>query len=158
MLKIKKERIFVTAFFLFPVLFMNFVDVSLATTATNQLEMNHKNVLKSQAHLIISSQISAFGKSDIDKAYSFASPFIKSKFNTAENFGEMVRFGYPMIWAPKEYKFLEFNLFNDNLIQRVLFIDAQERIFMFDYELKKYDSGDWLINGVFPVQSSSSGA
>ena len=108
--------------------------------------------------LIISSQINAFQNFDTKKAYSFASPFIKSKFSNADKFGSMVKSAYPMIWEPKEFKFLEFTLFNESLIQRVLFIDKNERIFMFDYEIKNYGQDEWLINGVYQVKKTSSGA
>ena len=113
-------------------------------------------ILKKTAQNVISSQIDAFRNLDVNTAYSFASPFIRSKFSNAKVFGEMVATGYPMIWAPKKYKFLEFNLFNGALIQRVLFIDSMEKIFIFDYEIREYNSNTWLINGVFPVKSSVS--
>ncbi len=120
------------------------------------LEKTDTIILEQKAQKIISSQIDAFRKLDVKTAYKFASPFIKSKFANPDVFGEMVASGYPMIWSPKEYKFLEFNLFNGALIQRVLFVDSMEKIFMFDYEIKEYGSNTWLINGVFPVNSSTS--
>jgi len=134
------------------------INLGLAELPTKTSEKADLITLEAKAHKVISSQIGAFQKLDINTAYAFASPFIKSKFANAEIFGKMVRSGYPMIWAPKDYKFLDFNLFNGSLIQRVLFVDSQERIFVFDYELKKYSPDKWLINGVFPVQSSISGA
>ena len=134
------------------------INLGLAELPAKTSEKADLIVLEANAHKVISSQIDAFRKLDINTAYAFASPFIKSKFTNAENFGEMVRSGYPMIWAPNDYKFLDFNAFNGFLIQRVLFVDSQERIFVFDYELKKYSPDRWLINGVFPVQSSISGA
>ena len=114
--------------------------------------------LEAKAHKIISSQIDAFRKSDIDEAYNFASPFIKSRFANAEIFGQMVKNGYPMIWSAKDYKFLEFTFFNGALVQRVLFMDSKDRIFVFDYELRQYGSETWLINGVFKVNSAGTGA
>ena len=79
-------------------------------------------------------------------------------FKNADIFGSMVKSSYPMIWAPKEFKFLEFTFFNESLIQRVLFIDKNERIFTFDYEIKIYGKDNWLINGVYQVKKSQSGA
>ena len=141
-----------------PFWFASLSNLALAETTTTLVEQNEKEILEAKAHEIISSQIDAFQKSDITTAYSFASPVIKSKFASAKIFGRMVESGYPMIWSPKEYKFLEFNFFNGSLIQRVLFVDSQNRIFMFDYELKQYQPDNWLINGVFLVQSAMSGA
>ena len=113
--------------------------------------------MENKAQLIISSQISAFENFDIDQAYSFASPFVKSKFTNSDIFGSMVKSAYPMIWAPKEFKFLDFTFFNESLIQRVLFIDKNENIFIFDYEIKNYGQDKWLINGVYQVKKSSTG-
>ena len=135
-----------------------FSAVFMAFGIEKNVDSERINNLENKAQLIISSQINAFQNFDINKAYSFASPFIKSKFTSADIFGSMVKSAYPMIWEPKEFKFLEFTLFNESLIQRVLFIDKNERIFMFDYEIKNYGQDRWLINGVYQVKKSSSGA
>ena len=128
--------------------------------SNNKILAQDKNLLllENKAKLIISSQIKAFKYQNVAEAYSFASPFIKSKFANAVVFGSMVKSSYPMIWAPKEFKFLEFNFFNESLIQRVLFIDKNDQIFMFDYEIKNYGQDQWLINGVYQVNKPSSGA
>ncbi len=123
----------------------------------NYAESKSISELENKAQLIISSQISAFENFDIDQAYSFASPFVKSKFTNSDIFGSMVKSAYPMIWAPKEFKFLDFTFFNESLIQRVLFIDKNENIFIFDYEIKNYGQDKWLINGVYQVKKSSTG-
>ncbi len=121
-------------------------------------ETTENLLLEDKAQFIISNQINAFKNSNVNKAYSFASPFIKSKFANAEIFATMVKSSYPMIWAPTNYRFLEFTYFNASLIQRVLFIDENESMFIFDYELKNYGDDNWLINGVYQVKKSSSGA
>ena len=129
------------------------------TSANNIFSETTENLLlEDKAQFIISTQINAFKNSNVNKAYSFASPFIKSKFANAEIFATMVKSSYPMIWAPTDYRFLEFTYFNASLIQRVLFIDENESIFIFDYELKNYGDDNWLINGVYQVKKSSSGA
>ena len=133
--------------------------VFFVTFYTKKTFANDDNIsnLENKAQLIISSQISAFLNYDTKEAYSFASPVIKSMFKNADIFGSMVKSSYPMIWAPKEFKFLEFTFYNESLIQRVLFIDKNEKIFMFDYEIKNYGEDNWLINGVYQVKKSQSG-
>ena len=152
------NRIIKVAIFLLPLCLIVSVFPLLAEDSYKTPKENELISLKAKAHKIISSQIDAFRKSDIDEAYTFASPFIKSRFANAEIFGQMVKKGYPMIWSAKDYKFLEFTFFNGALVQRVLFMDSKERIFVFDYELRQYESETWLINGVFKVRSASSGA
>ena len=128
--------------------------VFFVTFYTKKTFANDDNIsnLENKAQLIISSQISAFLNYDTKEAYSFASPVIKSMFKNADIFGSMVKSSYPMIWAPKEFKFLEFTFYNESLIQRVLFVDKNERIFTFDYEIKNYGEDKWLINGVYQVK------
>ena len=155
--KLKKTKVFAFYLILTSLFLMIFSTMILGELSSEKLR-DSESSLKVKAHDIISSQIEAFRKSDINTAYTFASPFIKSKFSNAEKFGKMVQTGYPMIWSPKNYKFLDFDVFNGALIQRVLFIDLQERIFVFDYEIRKYNANTWLINGVYPVKSSISGA
>ena len=118
----------------------------------------YKESLKAIAREIITEQVEAFKSLDLDKAYSFASPMIKSMFASPDIFGRMVQSGYPMIWSPREFKFLNFTLFNGSIVQRIMFIDTKEDTYLFDYELRKYQDGLWLINGVYPVENSASGA
>ena len=152
------NRIIKVAIFLVPFSLIVPVFPILAKDSYETPKENELINLKAKAHEIISSQIDAFRKSDVDEAYTFASPFIKSRFANAEIFGQMVKKGYPMIWSAKDYKFLEFTFFNGALVQRVLFMDSKERIFVFDYELRQYESETWLINGVFKVRSENAGA
>ena len=49
---------------------------------------------------VISKQIEAFRADDFATAFTFASPNIRSMFGTPDNFGVMVRRGYPMVWRP----------------------------------------------------------
>ena len=37
------------------------------------------------------------------------------------------------------------------------FIDKNERIFTFHYEIKNYGEDNWLINGVYQVKKAQSG-
>ena len=50
----------------------------------------------------IQSQIEAFQADDFPRAFTFASPAIKGMFGTSENFGAMVKQGYPMVYRPAE--------------------------------------------------------
>ena len=146
------KKLFSISIIIFSVLFLAL------STEKNYADTKNISDLENRAQFIISSQINAFQNFDINKAYSFASPFIKSKFTNANIFGSMVKSAYPMIWEPKEFKFLDFTFFNESLIQRVLFIDKNRKIFMFDYEIKNYGQERWLINGVYQVKKSTSGA
>ncbi len=54
---------------------------------------------------VISDQIAAFRVDDVATAFGFASPSIRQMFGSPENFGQMVRSGYPMVWRPADVRF-----------------------------------------------------
>jgi hypothetical protein len=104
---------------------------------------------------VISSQIDAFLQDDFVTAFDFASPFIRNFFRTPENFGQMVRNGYPMVWRPSDVEFLSTDQRDGALIQNVMIRDANGALFLLEYEMIETESG-WLINGV-RVQEAGDG-
>ena len=105
----------------------------------------------------ISSQIEAFRADDFDEAFSFASPNIRNMFGTSDNFGLMVRRGYPMVWRPGELKFLELRDDQGLLWQKVLVQDQDGSYFVLDYQMVETSDG-WRINGVYLVRPPEVGA
>ena len=98
----------------------------------------------------ISSQIEAFKKNNLKKAYRFAAPNIQAQFPNPEVFGLMVRNGYPVIWRPKSFKFTKFQDLGNKSIQRVLFQSYNDSLEIYDYILEKYDDL-WKISGVLTI-------
>jgi hypothetical protein len=105
----------------------------------------------------IQNQMEAFRAEDAEAAFAFASPMIKGYFGTPERFGQMVRGGYPMIWAPSTVEYLGLRREQGRLLQRVLVRDAENAIFLFDYDMVATPDG-WQINGVYPVAEGGAGA
>ena len=101
----------------------------------------------------ISLQIVAFKKNDIEEAYTFAAPNIQAQFPNPETFGLMVRKGYPIIWKPKSFKFVNFKDLGDKCIQRVLFQSYNGSLETYDYILEK-DNNLWKIAGVLTIRSA----
>jgi hypothetical protein len=95
----------------------------------------------------IQQQLDAFRADDVGAAFSFASPNIKGIFGTPENFGMMVRNGYPMVWRPAGVQYLELREVAGNLWQRVMVTDQAGQTHMLDYQMIKTGDG-WQINGV----------
>ena len=56
---------------------------------------------------IIESQLEAFQRDDGTRAFSYASPGIRQRFGTADNFMAMVRSGYAAVYRPQEVEFLD---------------------------------------------------
>lgn len=105
----------------------------------------------------IQSQIDAFQNDDFAQAFTFASPNIKSLFGTPENFGLMVRQGYPMVHRPADVKMLDLRSEGGRLWQRVMITDQQGRTHMLDYQMIETAEG-WQINGVQLLPAPGVGA
>ncbi|MEY8842319.1 DUF4864 domain-containing protein [Cribrihabitans sp. XS_ASV171] len=95
----------------------------------------------------IRAQIEAFRADDFTTAFTYASPTIRNLFGTPENFGTMVRNGYPMVWRPDGLRFLELREIAGNLWQKVKITDAEGRVHILDYQMVRQEDG-WKINGV----------
>ena len=96
----------------------------------------------------IQSQIDAFLEDDVARAFTCASPGIQGIFRTPENFGRMVREGYPMVWRPESLRFLDLREVDGALWQKVLIEDAQGATHLLDYRMEPDGEGRWRIDGV----------
>lgn len=115
------------------------------------LNLNEFEAVQNKIELVISDQIKAFARLDVDGAYFHASQSIKSIFPNSETFGAMVKNSYPMIWAAKEYKFLKTSYISGSVVQKVMFTDSGGGIHFFDYALKNTGKR-WVISGVYMVK------
>ena len=106
-----------------------------------------------EVRFTISSQIDAFKKNDVKKAYTFAAPNIQAQFPNPDLFGLMVRNGYPIIWRPKSFKFTEFKDLGETCVQRVLFQSYSGSLKSYDYILEK-NNNLWKIAGVITITSA----
>lgn len=96
----------------------------------------------------IGAQIEAFLVDDFATAFTYASPNIQGLFGNSENFGRMVRQGYPMVWRPGDVQYLELRDEGGLLWQKVLIRDRQGGLHVLDYQMIRMGDG-WRINGVY---------
>lgn len=96
----------------------------------------------------IDAQIEAFLADDFAKAFTYASPSIQGLFGNSENFGRMVRQGYPMVWRPGDVQFLELRDEGGLLWQKVMIRDQAGGLHVLDYQMIRTGEG-WRINGVY---------
>lgn len=106
---------------------------------------------------VIGAQLEAFQADDVATAFTFASPVIKNMFGTAENFGLMVRRGYPMVWRPADVRFLGLETRGGQQVQRVLITDSAGNLHALDYYMVETAEG-WQINGVHILPALDVGA
>jgi Domain of unknown function (DUF4864) len=95
----------------------------------------------------IESQMEALQADDFARAFTFASPNIKGIFGTPENFGAMVKQGYPMVYRPAEVEMGELREIAGNLWQRVRVVDQAGAAWYLDYMMIETAEG-WQINAV----------
>ena len=95
----------------------------------------------------IGAQIDAFRADDFARAFTFASPTIRNMFRTPENFGGMVRNGYPMVWRPADVRYLDLRDVDGALWQKVRITDGAGRVHILDYQMIRLENG-WKINAV----------
>ena len=103
---------------------------------------------------VISGQIEAFKADDFDSAFDFAHPTIQNIFRNPENFGRMVREGYPMVWRPAEVDYLPLREENGRVLQDLRVVDAEGRVFLLEYQMRETADG-WRISGVRILEQST---
>jgi hypothetical protein len=105
----------------------------------------------------IQSQIDAFLADDFARAFTYASPNIKGIFGTPENFGAMVKNGYPMVYRPADVQMMELREVAGNLWQRVRITDQAGAGWLLDYMMVETAEG-WQINAVQLLPAPDVGA
>ena len=96
---------------------------------------------------VIEAQLDAFRRDDAQRAFSFATPDIRFRFGTAENFMQMVRTSYPAVYRPRTVRFERFEVVDDQVIQPVRLTDAEGRGWLAFYAMERQPDGSWRIDG-----------
>ena len=102
---------------------------------------------KEDVHETITLQLEAFLDDDFVRAFTYASSSIRTMFQTPENFGNMVRNGYPMVWRPEKFTFLEHRKNAGGRSQDIQILDQDGEIHYLRYYLMNTSDG-WKISGV----------
>jgi hypothetical protein len=95
---------------------------------------------------VIEAQLDAFRKGDAVRAFSYATPVIRSMFETPDNFMRMVQSQYPMVYRPASVTFGEARVIDGQLTQMVVFTDAEANRWLALYPMQA-DGATWRIDG-----------
>lgn len=131
--------------------------ILLACAAASPLSLPAQTAAIPEVQDTIFAQIEAMKADDFVTAFTYASPMIQGMFGNPENFGMMVRQGYPMVWHPSAVQMLEQREVAGALWQKVLVTDAAGASFVLDYQMIPSEGG-WQINGVQLLPSAGVGA
>lgn len=98
---------------------------------------------------VIEAQLDAFRKGDAARAFSYATNGIRMTFGTAENFMDMVRTEYPVVYRPRTVAFdAPIPLDDDGeLVQPVRMTDADGNAWVALYPMQRGSDGVWRTNG-----------
>ena len=108
---------------------------------------------KADIQSTISDQLRAFASDNFIEAFTHASPGIKDIFGTVENFSNMVKKGYPMVWRYNNFEFLNLEETPQGYSQIVRITDQNEKLFLLKYFMKNV-AGIWKISGVSIIEAS----
>lgn len=108
---------------------------------------------KADIQSTISDQLKAFASDNFVEAFTHASPGIKDIFGTVENFSNMVKKGYPMVWRYNNFEFLNLEETPQGYSQIVRITDQNDKLFLLKYFMKNV-AGIWKISGVSIIETS----
>ena len=116
---------------------------------------NYDNQIETSKN-VVSGQLEAFKSNDALKAFSFAAPIIKAKFETPEIFMKMVETAYEPVSNPKNYFFLKSKIFDSGVLHQVQIISQKNQSYIATYSLILSD-GNWKITGcaLAPIKKKS---
>jgi Domain of unknown function (DUF4864) len=103
---------------------------------------------------VIEAQLAAFAADDAERAYSYASAAIRSRFGDAATFMSMVRSGYPMVVRPASVTFFQARSADGMVLQDVQLRDDAGRLWRATYQLEQQAGDGWRINGCEVVADS----
>lgn len=110
------------------------------------------------AQAVISGQIKAMIHDDAEKAYSFASPGIRSLYPNKERFLDMVRKAYEPVYHAGTYAFGRSKLIGGGevVLQEVMISAKEGKDWTAIYEMRLMDDGSYKVNGVRMIRNTTS--
>ena len=96
---------------------------------------------------VIEAQLDAFRRDDAARAFSLAAPGIRESFGSPENFMDMVRRSYAVVYRPKSVAFEAPLYIDGEIVQPVRMTDAEGRGWLAVYPMERQPDGSWRTNG-----------
>ncbi len=97
---------------------------------------------------VIAGQLEAIGRDDGPGAFAFASPTIRTRFQTPEIFMDMVRRQYSPVYRPSEISFQDLRKGPRGPVQEVLLVGPDGQVVIALYFMEQQPDASWKINGV----------
>ena len=104
---------------------------------------------------VVSAQLQAFQDDDFEKAYSYASPTIKTIFPDYKKFRDMVVGQYQAVYRPKSINIGSVSTEGGVPFLEVYLVDPDGIFVTAIYSMQQQENGSWLINSCFLSQAQS---
>jgi hypothetical protein len=96
---------------------------------------------------VVRRQLDAFSQDDAAKAFSYAAPNIRHLVGTAENFLEMVRTQYDIVYRPTTTTFMQPSGEAGEAVLKVQMTDEDGGAWIATYTLQRQKNKSWKITG-----------
>ena len=104
---------------------------------------------------LVRAQLDAFAADDAPRAFSYAAASIQQMFGTPEQFLQMVRSSYPVVYRPASVTFLTPKPDATGIVQPVHMTDADGGSWIAIYRLVQLPDKSWRIAGCVLAASSA---
>jgi len=96
---------------------------------------------------VVQAQLDAFRRDDAPGAFALATPGIRETFGNPENFLEMVRNSYAVVYRPKNVVFEAPLSIDGQVVQPVRLSDGEGRGWIAVYPMQRQPDGSWRTDG-----------
>jgi hypothetical protein len=100
-----------------------------------------------KAREVVQAQLDAFAADDARRAFLLASPSARRHLGSPDNFINLVRRNYAVVYRPASVAFLKPQLIDGVVILGVQMTDAQGSAWLATYQLERQPDGIFLIDG-----------
>jgi len=104
---------------------------------------------------LVRAQLDAFAADDAARAFSYAAASIQQMFGTPDQFLQMVRSSYPVVYRPASVTFLTAKSDAQGVVQPVHMTDAEGGSWLALYRLVQLKDKSWRIAGCVLTASSA---
>lgn len=104
--------------------------------------------------LVVRAQLEAFAADDAERAFSYAAITIQQMFGTPDQFIEMVRSTYPVVYRPASVTFLAPKADGQTIVQPVHMTDGKGGSWLALYRVQQQKDKSWRIAGCVLVANS----
>ena len=106
-----------------------------------------------KARAVVQAQLDAFAADDARRAFLLASPGARKHLGSPDNFINLVRKSYAVVYRPASVAFLKPELIDGVVVLGVQMTDTQGTAWLATYTLERQPDGVFLIEGCELVQN-----